>query len=102
MKQRRVAMSYELLEIADAIEAARMLGDAISTTQLGSEHDQRNAPRALTAVLNIVGARLKDVTRVLRGDVDPATIHTHYNGVEASIPGETILRPWTTTNKGAR
>lgn len=91
MKRRRVALSYELSEISDAIEAARLLGDAVCTHQLGTEHDRRTAPRALTAVLNLVGARLKDVARIVRGDLDPAAIYSHFNRTESNAADDIVL-----------
>lgn len=100
---KRVALSYEIGEIADTIEAARVLSEAIETNQLGSDYDRRRAPRALTAVLALAWARLRDVTRVVRGDLDPAAIHAHFNSIEvSSLPNEIVLKAWNSTRKVTR
>ena len=49
-----------------AVEAARILGEAIATSQLGPEADHRRAPRALTSLLSLVGARLRTLHRAAR------------------------------------
>lgn len=103
MKRRRWALSYELSEIADAIDAARMLGEAVSTNQLGSDYDQRHAPRALTAVLSLAWARVRDLNRVVRGDLDPGHLHAYFNSVDtASMPNEVVFTAADGKRRGGR
>lgn len=53
----------ELEVISGAVEAARILGEALATDQLGPDRDHRRAPRALTSLLTLVERRLSDVCR---------------------------------------
>lgn len=95
-------LSWELGELADALEAARMLSEAIVTEQLGPDHDRRHAPRALTAMLSITWARLRDLTRAVRGDMDPGQILTAYNDAgSSSLPEEIVLKAWDVKRRGA-
>jgi len=101
--RKRIVLSYELAELADACQAARILSEAIETRQLGSDYDQRQAPRALTAILSITWARLKDLTRVSRGDLDPVRIHAPHNDAgSSSFQDEIVLTEWDARRKGAR
>lgn len=53
----------ELEVIGGAVEAARILGEALATDQLGPDRDHRRAPRAITSLLTLVERRLRDVCR---------------------------------------
>jgi hypothetical protein len=53
----------ELEVIGGAVEAARILGEALATDQLGPDRDHRRAPRAITSLLTLVERRLSDVCR---------------------------------------
>jgi hypothetical protein len=55
----------ELAEIRSAIDAARILGEAVATSQLGPERDHRQAPRALTSLLSLIGKRLRELQRAV-------------------------------------
>lgn len=101
--RKRIVLSWELGELADTLEAARMLSEAIVTEQLGPDHDRRQAPRALTAMLSITWARLRDLTRVVRGDLDPARILAPHNDAgSSSLPQEIVLKAWGVKRPGAR
>jgi hypothetical protein len=63
---RRLHLRRELDVIRGAVEAARILGEAIATSQLGPEADHRRAPRALTSLLSLVSARLRVLRRAAR------------------------------------
>lgn len=52
--------------IHGAVEAARILGEAPATDQLGPDLDHRRAPRAITSLLTLVGERLQDLRRANR------------------------------------
>ena len=95
-ERKRVVLSWELAEIADALDAARIISDAIATNQLGLEQDRVRAPRALTAMLSITWARLRDVNRAVRGDLDPGTISApHNDGNGIGRLDEPVLLAWS-------
>jgi hypothetical protein len=52
--------------IHGAVEAARILGEALATDQLGPDRDHRRAPRAITSLLTLVGQRLESLQRAAR------------------------------------
>jgi hypothetical protein len=62
-KSRRRRLRRELEVIGGAIEAARILGEALATDQLGPDRDHQRAPRALTSLLTLVERQLRDVCR---------------------------------------
>jgi hypothetical protein len=64
--RRRLRLRRELEVLRGAVEAARILGEAVATSQLGPELDHRQAPRALTSLLSLVGTRLSDLRRAVR------------------------------------
>ncbi len=64
--RRRLRLRRELQTIRGAVEAARILGEAVATDQLGPERDHRRAPRALTCLLSLVDDRLREVRRAVR------------------------------------
>jgi hypothetical protein len=56
----------ELETIRGAVEAARILSEAVATAQLGPERDHRRAPRAISCLLALVDQRLGEVRRAVR------------------------------------
>ncbi|HWO18323.1 MAG TPA: hypothetical protein VNO30_06090 [Kofleriaceae bacterium] len=55
----------ELTELRSALDAARILAEAVATSQLGPERDHRQAPRALTSMLSLIGKRLRELHRAV-------------------------------------
>ena len=70
-RRRRLYLRRELREIYGAVEAARILAEAVATDQLGPELDHRRAPRALTSMLSLVGERLQVLRRAAGRRDDP-------------------------------
>jgi hypothetical protein len=60
---KRSRLRRELEVIGGAVEAARILGEALATGQLAPDRDHRRAPRALTSLLTLVERQLRDVCR---------------------------------------
>ncbi len=76
--RRRVRLRRELETIRGAVEAARILGEAVATSQLGPERDHQRAPRALTCLLTLVDDRLREVRRAARKlDAEGRPRHGH-------------------------
>jgi hypothetical protein len=65
-RRRRLFLRRELHKIHGAVEAARILSEAVATDQLGPERDHRRAPRAITSLLELVGERLQVLRRAAR------------------------------------
>lgn len=78
---RYIGLTFELGQIADALEAASILVDAQATDQLATEEQMRRTPRAVAAVLGLVQQRLKLVTGAIRHQVDPGLLLSPANDV---------------------
>ena len=75
-RRRALRLRRELDVIHGAVEAARILGEALATDQLGPARDHRRAPGALTSLLTLVGERLRVLRRMARrGGRDPRHHH---------------------------
>jgi len=100
----RIALSWELAEIVDALEAARVLGEAVATCQLGTDYDREHAPRSLVAMLSLTWVRLRDVLRAVRGDLDPSHLRAPHNDVTrfGAMKGELLLNAWRSSRGPAR
>lgn len=69
---RRIALGWELMSIQAAIDGARILVDGIANSQFSSEHDDKAAPQAASAMLSLVSLRLRDLWRAVQGTTNPA------------------------------
>ena len=76
--------------IDGAVEAARILGEAVATSQLGPEADHHRAPRALTSLLSLVGERLRDLRRTVRRRRPPRGLHTERHHPAAPLAGTVV------------
>src|SRR5690606_17407505 len=65
-RRKRLYLRRELHVIRGAVEAARILAEAVATDQLGPARDHHRAPRALTSLLSLVEARLRGLHRAAR------------------------------------
>jgi hypothetical protein len=82
MSRRSLSLVWELEELEQAVDAARVLCDASSQDQYATEHDARIAPRVTSAVLTLVGQRLGLICRVIRGYVPIEALAGGHNVVE--------------------
>lgn len=76
---RGISLALELSTIGEAIDAARLLADEMSTEQFGHEEDFRRAPRLIEGVLALAVARVDLLQRAIRGGLDPRQLTTAYN-----------------------
>lgn len=65
-RRRRLYLRRELHKIRGAVEAARILSEAVATDQLGPDRDHRRAPRAIASLLVLVDERLQRLRRAAR------------------------------------
>jgi hypothetical protein len=77
----RVRLGWELQEIEDALDAARMLCDAIAFGMHVSEDDRQAAPRAAAAVMSLVGQRLRLLRQVAQGAAGVDVLLAPFNAV---------------------
>jgi len=74
-----ISIGLELEVLSDAIDAARLPADEITTEHFGREQDFRRAPKLIEAVLALAVARLDLLQRAIGGGVDPRCLATAYN-----------------------
>ncbi len=78
--------------IHGAVEAARILGEALATDQLGPDRDHRRAPRAITSLLTLVEERLSALRRAARHSRAPQHCNERRAaGWEGMSPDERLL-----------
>lgn len=82
--KRTACASLEALTLADSADAARMIAQALRDRQFGSLSDERRAPAVLTALLEIIVARLRLFAGVLRGEQHDGLLVTPGNETEPS------------------
>lgn len=80
--KKTVGLALELGELGHVIEAARLVIDLLRYQGWHDDHDAEEAPRAASATLALVGRRLRDICRVIRGSQDVSTIHARHNDAE--------------------
>ena len=79
-RRRRRYLRRELHKIHGAVEAGRILIEAVATGQLGPERDHRRAPRAIASLLMLVGERLQMLRRAARRRGAPQERHAEGAG----------------------
>ena len=89
-----ISLSCELGELAHVLEGARLLCDGINERGLG-ERDARQLVRTLGSTLVMVIARMRQVCRAARGELDPASLWAEHNAVTLGGPDrDVVLAPW--------
>lgn len=97
MSRKTLSLAWELIELQAAVEAARILIDGIRHQQFGNDHDMKAAPHAASAVLALVGLRLREVWRAVQGTKNAAeSVWAAHNATTATRTGDDIyLREWS-------
>ena len=85
------SLAYELYMLGDAVEAARLLTDAAAVCQLATEHDNRRAVEGASAVLTLVTLRMRDIGRVLRGEMKAEALRGPHNEGEEDPEGHDVI-----------
>src|SRR5690349_22606661 len=99
-----VSLAAELSHLGDAVNAAVLLIEALTQKALPAPKATDQVSAAVSAVLELVQARLDHVRRVVTGEEDPATILTPTNATGEPQPGDdpdVRLRPWTSERRTA-
>ncbi|MBL4634765.1 MAG: hypothetical protein JKY56_12905 [Kofleriaceae bacterium] len=92
---RHLCLSWEVGQLADAVNAAGILLDQLNGDALCSEFAKRQAGDSAAAVLCMVASRLSDLGRALRGELNPKELLTRYNESGESDGTESHLREWS-------
>lgn len=84
----RVRLGWELATLEAALEGARILTDSNRHGGLQTEHDDRVALPAASAITSLVALRMRDLCRVLRGEKDATDVVAPHNQTDANDPGD--------------
>ena len=102
MPPRAWSLADELSALAHAVEAVRRVAN---TANQPSDADNPVATTAmLEGTLALVATRLRDLGRVVRGELDPRLLRAPHNAVEPDSPGgvdDVIFRAWGAKRRAA-
>jgi hypothetical protein len=73
MDARPISLSLVSLDLADLLDGARALADAVSNRQL-DDRDADKAPLVIAATVSAVAERLRALARVAQGTIDPSCL----------------------------
>ncbi len=96
MARRAWSLALELATLAHAIEAVRIVADAASQPP-GLMRDPTATAEILAGSLALTVARLHDIGRVVRGELDPRRLCASHNAVPdkaANDANDVIFRAW--------
>jgi hypothetical protein len=85
------SLSDELYTLEAAVEAARILTEAVACDQFGTEADLRLAPVAAAAVLTLVTIRTRDIGRMLRGELSAQALCATHNAAVGKVDRHDIV-----------
>ena len=94
-----VSLDLELLTLASATLGAEILADYQLRQGFMDEPSEKDAPESVCAILSLVGGRLEQLRRVVRGEEDPARIWAAHNASTlteslADFDGDIVLFAW--------
>lgn len=96
---RAVSLDLELSTLATATRGAEILADYQSRQGFLDEETEVDAPGCIMSILALVGGRLQQLRRVIRGEENPSHMRTPHNVITlpeslADLDGDIILFPW--------
>ncbi len=96
MARRTWSLADELSTLAHAVDAARRVASDASTSACAKEELATTA-EGLAGALALVSVRLRDLGRIVRGELDPRHAWAPHNAVvpdAASDAGDVLFRAW--------
>lgn len=93
MKKQLIDAGSEVAEIHSSVEGVRILMDLLANDAVPNDDTGRVLPRCSVALLNLIGARLKQFGQTLNGSRDPAELVAHFN--RALGDGGTGINGWS-------
>jgi hypothetical protein len=103
MSPRAWSLADELTILAHAVEATRRLANDASQNS-DATRDLTAMAAALSGSLALLGVRLRDLGRVVRGELDPRLLRAPHNAVELEAAGnadDVIFRAWGRKRRAA-
>jgi hypothetical protein len=96
---RAISLDLELSTIGAAMRGAEILADYQIRQGYLDEESERDAPESVFSILALLGGRLEQVRRVIRGEEDPERIWGAHNATTlpdslADVDGDIVLFPW--------
>ena len=88
-----VDLGHEVAEVRCAVEGVRVMADTLAYDGAPDPETARLMPRRISAVLNLIVARVRLVEAVLKQSRDPVELQAHHNTVVG--PEGTHLRAWS-------
>ncbi|WPB78079.1 hypothetical protein KYC5002_02790 [Archangium violaceum] len=94
-----VSLDLELSTIETAMRGAEILADyQIRQGYLDGE-SEKDAPECVFSILSLLGGRLEQVRRVIRGEEDPERLWGAHNAISLpesldDVDGDIVLFPW--------
>jgi hypothetical protein len=76
-----VSLNLELANLEHALRGTSLLAELLANHDLPDEETQRMAPHCISAQLALVNARLRHVSRVIRGEEDAETLWAPHNAI---------------------
>ncbi|WP_143177370.1 hypothetical protein [Cystobacter ferrugineus] len=94
-----VSLDLELLTLANATRGAEILADYVTRQGFLDDPSEKDAPVCVFSILSLVGGRLDQLRRVVRGEEDPAHIWAAHNASTlteslADVDGDIVLFAW--------
>ncbi|WNG28416.1 hypothetical protein F0U62_33730 [Cystobacter fuscus] len=94
-----VSLDLELLTLANATRGAEILADYLTRQGFLDDPSEKDAPVCVFSILSLVGGRLDQLRRVVRGEEDPAHIWAAHNASTltdslADVDGDIVLFAW--------
>jgi hypothetical protein len=80
-------------EIRAAVDGVRLLTDMLATDAVPDGESARQLPRSASALLNLIGTRLKACAQALNGSKDAAELVEHFN--RSLGDGGTTIAEWS-------
>jgi len=95
-----VSLDAEVNELEGVVTAVGLLVDLLAHDQWGHMDDVRRIPRAASAVLALLGSRMRLLARVLRREEDAAALVAPFNVSEDSEEG--VVLPLAPSKRARR
>jgi hypothetical protein len=73
---RTIRLAWELGDLEAAVEAVRQQAESL---QGEGDRESSRAASGITAILSLVGTRLRDLRRAVQGEIDPSYMRTVNN-----------------------
>jgi hypothetical protein len=95
-----VSLDLELLTLANATRGAEILADYQTRQGFMDDESEEDAPMAVFSILSLVGSRLEQLRRVIRGEENPEFIEDFGGAEGAGAKGAEGARTGSRCSRG--